>query len=147
MSLVNSFLAWISWPWPIEIARHSTSRRLAAVSISGVGSEPMLRKHTIGVSGRDSDNSMSTFSITGSVYLESILLATYFLDWAKVRSWHHALKIVIHILIKQWIFYVYIFSLRISWQFTNYTMLLTPNSIASNLDTLCFLLNLKLTCE
>lgn len=80
MQVATSFLACISCPWPMLTARHSTSRRLAAVSIMGVGSEPMLRKHIIGDSGRDSASSASMFSMTGSVYRWSMLLDTYFFD-------------------------------------------------------------------
>lgn len=85
------FLACTSWPCPIEMDLHFNSSFFASVSIYGVGSEPILKKQTMGVRGRDSLNSISIFSITGSANFWPSELAIYFLLWVTVLSGHHAL--------------------------------------------------------
>lgn len=92
-ALCINFLAWTSCPCPIEILLHIISNFLARCSILCVGSEPILRKQIIGVSGLDSSSITSKRVITGSAYFSPNEADMYFRDCDSVLSIHQALKI------------------------------------------------------
>lgn len=92
LALFNNFRAWTSCPCPMDMLLHAISIFLANCSMLGVGSEPMLRKHIIGVFGLDSACIESKSVITGSAYFGPSELAMYFRDCDRALSMHHALN-------------------------------------------------------
>lgn len=88
--------AWISWPWPIEMARHSILCRLANPSMALVGSDPMESKPIIGVLMSLSSHVASKLRMTPSAKRSPIDSAMYRRACDRVRSGHHDLHNVLN---------------------------------------------------